>query len=77
MPLSKEKKISYAEKMKSMLNTYTKVFVVEVDNVGSQQMNQTRKEMRGVAEILMGKNTLMRKVLKDFLIENPDHFYGR
>ena len=58
------------------MNTYNKVFVVEVDNVGSQQMNQTRKQMRGVAEILMGKNTLMRKVLKDFLIDNPEHFYA-
>jgi large subunit ribosomal protein LP0 len=74
MPLSKAKKYSYAEKMKVMLGAYTKVFVVLVDNVGSQQMNQTRKQMRGVAEILMGKNTLMRKVLKDFLEENPDHF---
>ena len=52
------------------------MFVVEVDNVGSQQMNQTRKQMRGTAEILMGKNTLMRKVLKDFLIDNPEHFYA-
>jgi large subunit ribosomal protein LP0 len=77
MPLSKDKKITYAEKMKYMLNTYTKMFVVQVDNVGSQQLNQTRKEMRGTAEILMGKNTLMRKVLKDFLIDNPDHFYAR
>lgn len=62
--------------MQALLATYTKVFVVEVDNVGSQQMNQTRKEMRGTAEILMGKNTLMRKILKDFLIDNPEHFYA-
>jgi len=59
-----------------MLNTYSKVFVVDVDNVGSQQMNQTRKQMRGKAEILMGKNTLMRKVLKDFLTANPTHFHA-
>jgi large subunit ribosomal protein LP0 len=59
-----------------MLNTYTKVFVVIVDNVGSQQMNITRKQMRGKAEILMGKNTLMRKVLKTFLAANPDHFHA-
>ena len=32
--------------------------------------------MRGTAEILMGKNTLMRKVLKDFLEKNPDHFHA-
>jgi len=76
MPLSKTKKTEYFKKMNSLLTTYTKVFVVEVDNVGSQQMNVTRKQMRGTAEILMGKNTLMRKVLKDFLEANPDHFHA-
>ena len=73
MPLSKDKKKDYFIKMEKMLQTYTKVFVVQVDNVGSQQMQITRKQMRGQAEILMGKNTLMRKVFKKFLDENPDH----
>jgi large subunit ribosomal protein LP0 len=76
MPLSKDKKKEYFEKMTRMLSTYTKVFVVTVDNVGSQQMNATRRSMRGQAEILMGKNTLMRKVLKSFLEANPGHFYA-
>jgi len=76
MPLSKDKKKEYFEKMTRMLSTYTKVFVVTVDNVGSQQMNATRRSMRGKAEILMGKNTLMRKVLKSFLEANPGHFYA-
>lgn len=62
--------------MTRMLTTYTKVFVVSVNNVGSQQMNATRKSMRGQAEILMGKNTLMRKVLKEFLTNNPGHFFA-
>lgn len=31
--------------------------------------------MRGVAEVLMGKNTLIRKVFKEFLEANPGHFY--
>jgi len=75
MPLSKEKKADYFKKMTRMLSTYSKVFVVTVDNVGSQQMNATRKSMRGSAEILMGKNTLMRKVLKAFLETNPGHFF--
>lgn len=75
MPLSKEKKKVYFERMTAMLETYGKVFVVSVDNVGSQQMNATRRSMRGIAEILMGKNTLMRKVMKEFLTNNPDHFY--
>ena len=36
-------------------------------------MNATRKQMRGTAEILMGKNTLMRKVMKAFLDKHPGH----
>lgn len=75
MPLSKQKKVDYYEKMNRILSTYSKVFVVGVTNVGSQQMNATRKEMRGKAEILMGKKTLMKKVLADFLAKNPDHYY--
>lgn len=73
MPLSKAKKVLYVEKLNVLLNSYTKVFFVKVDNVGSQQMHDTRFKMRGKAEILMGKNTLIRKVLKDFLEENPGH----
>jgi large subunit ribosomal protein LP0 len=76
MPLSKEKKADYVIKMKGLLLKYSKVFVIKVDNVGSSQMNKTRLEMRGTSEILMGKNTLMRKVLKDFLVEHPDHYHG-
>ena len=63
--------------MTRMLSTYDKVFVVGVDNVGSQQMNSTRRSMRGKAEILMGKNTLMKKVLADFMEANPGHFYAK
>ena len=73
MPLSKEKKKTYVSRMEKMLDTYTKIFTVNVDNVGSQQMQLTRKQMRGTAEILMGKNTLIRKVLKGFLEKNPGH----
>lgn len=76
MPISREKKSLYFDRMTAMLEKYQKVFVVRVDNVGSSQMNQTRLQMRGSAEILMGKNTLMRKVLGDFIEKNPDHHFG-
>jgi len=76
MPLSKAKKDDYYKKLIRLLSSYTKVFIVKVDNVGSQQMNLTRRQMRGTAEILMGKNTFIRKIIKDFLETNPGHFYG-
>jgi large subunit ribosomal protein LP0 len=71
MPLSTERKQEYFEKMKELLGTYTKCFVVEVDNVGSMQLQCTRKDLRGKAEVLMGKNTMMRKVIKEFVEANP------
>jgi len=76
MPLSKQRKSEYFEKMKTLLDTYSKVFVVEVDNVTSKQMQQTRHAMRDEAEILMGKNTLMRKIMKDYLDDHPGHPIG-
>merc|ERR1712021_187472 len=53
------------------LSTYSKCFIVQIDNVGSKQLQDTRSTLRGKAEVLMGKNTMMRKCLKDFVEENP------
>eukprot|EP00934_Nitzschia_sp_Nitz4_P008472 Nitzschia sp. Nitz4//scaffold10_size219509//140474//141442//NITZ4_001442-RA/size219509-processed-gene-0.87-mRNA-1//1//CDS//3329532962//8462//frame0 len=71
MPLSTERKAEYFTKFKGYLDSYAKCFVVEVDNVGSKQIQDVRHELRGKAEILMGKNTMMRKCIKDYVEENP------
>mmetsp|Transcript_45700 Transcript_45700/g.110726 ORF Transcript_45700/g.110726 Transcript_45700/m.110726 type:complete len:322 (+) Transcript_45700:171-1136(+) len=71
MPLSAERKSEYFDKLKELVTNYSKCFVVEVDNVGSKQLQSTRKDLRGKAEVLMGKNTMMRKCLRDFVEENP------
>mmetsp|Transcript_11159 Transcript_11159/g.15711 ORF Transcript_11159/g.15711 Transcript_11159/m.15711 type:complete len:325 (+) Transcript_11159:186-1160(+) len=71
MPLSPERKTEYFEKLKEYLTTYSKCFVVEVDNVGSNQLQKTRQALRGSAEILMGKNTMMRKCITEYVEENP------
>jgi len=71
MPLSPERKKEYFIKMKELLSEYNKFFMVEVDNVGSSQIQLTRQGLRGKAEILMGKNTMMRKIVKEFCEENP------
>jgi large subunit ribosomal protein LP0 len=71
MPLSAERKTEYFEKMKELLGTYSKCFIVSVDNVGSMQLQMTRKGLRGKGEVLMGKNTMMRKVIREFVEENP------
>jgi len=71
MPLSPERKAEYFDTFKNLLSTYSKLFVVEIDNVGSKQLQDTRRELRGKAEVLMGKNTMMRKCLKVYVEENP------
>lgn len=71
MPLSKERKEEYFTRFKDLLTTYTKAFIVEIDNVGSFQLQNTRIELRGKAEVLMGKNTMMRKCIREYAEENP------
>ena len=71
MPLSAQRKQEYFEKLTELLTTNSKCFVVMVDNVGFKQLQDTRKELRGKAEVLMGKNTMMRKCMKEFVENNP------
>lgn len=75
MPLSSERKTEYFETFKNLLSTYSKLFVVSIDNVGSKQLQDTRKTLRGKAEVLMGKNTMMRKCLREYVEENPGSPY--
>jgi len=71
MPLSKERKTEYFDRFKDLLTTYQKAFIVEIDNVGSYQIQTTRSKLRGKAEVLMGKNTMMRKCIREYVEENP------
>jgi len=61
----------YFEKLKELLAKYSSIFVVNVDNVGSNQMHQIRVALRGKGVVLMGKNTMVRRALRTILSENP------
>ncbi|SOV15811.1 60S ribosomal protein P0 [Plasmodium sp. gorilla clade G2] len=70
--LSKQqKKQIYIEKLSSLIQQYSKILIVHVDNVGSNQMASVRKSLRGKATILMGKNTRIRTALKKNLQAVP------
>lgn len=58
-------------KLNELLDTYPSIFIVNVDNVGSQQMHQIRASLRGKATVLMGKNTMVRRALRMVLAEKP------
>jgi len=57
--------------MKGLLAKYTKCFLVHADHVGSKQFQDIRKAMRGTGQVLMGKNTMMRKILNDLGEDSP------
>jgi large subunit ribosomal protein LP0 len=65
------KKSEYFVKLKALLEEYPSIFIVNVDNVGSNQMHQIRHILRGKAVVLMGKNTMVRRALKGLISDNP------
>jgi len=57
-------KASYFTKVVYCFDNYSKCFVVGADNVGSTQMHEIRAAIRPKAQLLMGKNTMMRKAIR-------------
>jgi len=77
MGLTKERKAEYFTRMEGMITTYSKLFVVSCDNVGSNQMQQIRLALRPMnSVVLMGKNTMMRKIITQYLEKHPEHPFG-
>jgi len=64
-------KAAYFEKAQGMLSKYEKIFVCDADNVTSKQFQEIRTGMRGHGDVLMGKNTMMKKAIKDVASQNP------
>ncbi|KIK62398.1 hypothetical protein GYMLUDRAFT_96015 [Collybiopsis luxurians FD-317 M1] len=73
MGAGRAEKELYFIKLKELLNKYPSIFIVNVDNVGSNQMHQIRVALRGKGVVLMGKNTMVRRALRSILSEHP-HF---
>ncbi|PVH16748.1 60S acidic ribosomal protein P0 [Candidozyma duobushaemuli] len=70
---TRDKKIQYFAKLKELLTEYKSIFIVGVDNVSSQQMHEIRKALRGDAQVLMGKNTMVRRAIRGFLADLPEY----
>jgi len=70
----KEKKQDYIEKLEKLLEKYSKVVIVHADHVGSHHMQTIRTNLRAHGDnvVLMGKNTMIRRVIKLHAPKNPD-----
>lgn len=61
----------YFQKLHSLMQEYHSVFIVNIDNVSSQQCHMVRQSLRGKGVVLMGKNTMVRRALRTLAGEFP------
>jgi len=66
----KQRKNEYFKRLDTYLTTYGKVLIVTANNVGSNQLQKIRASLRGQAVLLMGKNTMVRKCIREHLSKN-------
>jgi len=69
---TRQKKAEYFERLISLLGEYSKILVVSCDNIGSAHMQKIRRTLRGKAVLLMGKNTMIRRAIRQNVERNPD-----
>jgi len=67
-----QRKLDYAVKFKALLDEYDTCLIVSITNVGSKQIAEMRKDFRGRARFLFGKNTLIRKIIRDYVKETKN-----
>lgn len=67
-----EWKAEYFQKVERILGAYDKVLVCDADNVTSKQFQNIRAGLRGQAEILMGKNTMMKRAMRQLYEQKPE-----
>jgi large subunit ribosomal protein LP0 len=68
-----ERKQSFFLKFSKLLEEYPKVIIANGDNVGSNQMQKIRIDLRGKGTMVMGKKTIMRKVIRGFGAEGKQN----
>lgn len=77
-----QRKKDYRARLEKYLAEYKNVLIITADNVGSRQLQKVRIALRGTAVLLFGKNTIMRKVIREAAESDPrvkalnDYIYG-
>jgi len=71
-----KKKVAYFAHLEECLNKYPRAFIVDADFVGSKQISDIRIALRGKAELVFGKNTMIRRCIRNLTEpcpgEHPD-----
>lgn len=72
-----QKKNQFIDQFIGYLEEYNKVIIVHADNVGSNQFATIRKQLRGIAVVQMGKNTLLRRAIKKYLEDKEGKYNNK
>ncbi|CAD7946841.1 unnamed protein product [Amoebophrya sp. A120] len=59
-----DRKNAYMAKLVNLVESTPLALIVDVDHVGSKQMQNIRMDLRGKCTLLMGKNTMIRTALR-------------
>lgn len=57
----------YDKKLCHLMDTHTKCFIVQADNVGSKQFMDIRAAIRHNSTVIMGKNTMVRRCIRSYV----------
>jgi len=71
LSIKKVRKNTYWNKLEAAFAEYKNILVITVDFVGSKQMQDVRAAIRKEGIVLMGKNTVIRKVIRENLDKYP------
>lgn len=72
-----QKKNQFIDQFIGYLEEYKKVIIVHADNVGSNQFAEIRKQLRGLAIVQMGKNTLLKKAIRKYLEDKEGKYNNK
>lgn len=64
------KKTKFIARLRECFRKYKKVALVNAENVSAKQLLYIRHDLNDIAEVVFGKNSLMRKAVKEHLEED-------
>ena len=59
-----KKKTYFFEKFNHLFSNFSKIILVKIDNVGSNQLQKCRIALKKNSVFIFGKNTILKKILK-------------
>jgi len=66
-----QQKLDFCKRLTELFHKYHKVMLVSAENVAATQLLHIRHDLLGTAEIVFGKNSLMRRVVNQLKDELP------